>query len=496
MPQCLIVDTSASGSGEPRRSRNLWLYGLLSLYAAVFLVYAETWAFTPDEGYHLLAAQLIATGRMPYIDFCFPQTPLNAYWNAGWMRILGGNWRVPHLCAALFTIGAVLLTADYVWRRFPVAGWRAAGAIVAALAVGLNGMVFVYGPLQAYGICLVGLAAGFRLAVHAVDRDRWLPSAGAGLCAGVAAASSLLSAAAAPVLLLWLLFYNRTGSRWKKFAAFALGVLVPFVPVFWLFAHGPRQTWFNLFRYHAYFRRLYWPETTRHDLEILTSWIDSGQALTLGLLALGGLLYVVRQSGWPHALKAEFYLCAWLAAALSAEVGRAHPTFARYFLLTVPFLAILAVAGLFAISRAFEANRPLWPVLVVAVLFALGLGRTLYERRELDTWTTYQSLAAKVDRVTPPNAPILAVEPIYFLTQRRPPSGYELAYTHLVKLPPAEAALMHILHEADVKRQVQSGMFATVYSCDDEEIAGYGLKTLYKQHAELDNCTIFWERRQ
>src|SRR5450759_4382144 len=122
--------------GEPRNPRLSLpgLYGVLSLYAAVFLVYAETWAFTYDEGYHLLAAQLIGAGRTPYIDFCFPQTPLNAYWNAAWMRILGGSWRVPHFFAALFTIGAVLLTADYVLRRFPVRGWRAGGAIAAALA--------------------------------------------------------------------------------------------------------------------------------------------------------------------------------------------------------------------------------------------------------------------------------------------------------------------------------------------------------------------------
>ncbi len=489
------MDSSSSGNGEGRGSSSLWLYGVLALYATVFLVYAETWAFTPDESYHLLAAQLIGAGRTPYIDFCFPQTPLNAYWNAGWMRMLGSNWRVPHLLAALFTIASVLLIAGYVLRRLPVGGWRVAGAIVAALAIGLNGPVFVYGSLQAYGICLFGLTAAFRLAVRAVDRGAWLPAAAAGFCAGVAAASSLLSAAAAPVLLLWMVFYNRSGSRWKTLVAFAFGISVPFAPVFWLFARGPRQTWFNLFRYHAFFRRLYWPETTRHDLEILTSWIDNGQALMLGLLALTGLVYVVRRSGWPQSRKAEFYLCAWLAAALSVEVGRAHPTFARYFLLTVPFLAILAAAGLCAISAAFELHRPRWPALVVAVFMALGLGKTLYERREFDTWSVYQRLAAKVDQVTPPNAPIFAVEALYFLTHRTPPSGYELSYTHLVNLPPAEAALMHILNEAEVKRQVQSGMFATAYSCDDEEIAGFGLKTLYKQHADLENCTIFWDRK-
>jgi hypothetical protein len=466
------------------------------LYAAIFLVYAETRAFTYDEAYHLLTSQLILAGKTPYIDFCFPQSPLNAYWNAAWMRLLGDSWHVPHFFAALFTIGAAWLTADYVRRRFPVEAWRTAGAIAAAVAIGLNGAVFEYGPVQAYGICLFGVVAGFRWAVGAVEEKNWLRSGAAGLCAGVAAASSLLSAAAAPVLLVWMMFYNRAGSRWKKFAAFAVGLLVPFAPVFWLFARGPRQTWFNLFRYHVFFRKLYWPDTTRHDLEILTQWIDNGQALLLGLLAVGGLVYIVRQSGWQHPLKAEFYLCGWLAAALSAEVGRAHPTFARYFLLTVPFLAVLAVAGLFALSRAFEVTGPRWPVAVTTALFVLGLAKGLYERREMDNWSTYERLAAKVDQVTPPGAPMFAVEPLYFLTRRRPPSGYELSYTHLVNLPPAEAAMMHILNEAEVKRQVQSGMFATAYSCDTEDIAKYGLKTLYRQHAELEDCSIFWDRQQ
>ncbi len=113
----------------------------------------------------------------------------------------------------------------------------------------------------------------------------------------------------------------------------------------------------------------------------------------------------------------------------------------------------------------------------------------------MDNWGTYERLAAKVDQVTPPGAPMFAVEPLYFLTRRTPPSGYELSYTHLVNLPPAEASMMHILNEAEVQRQVQSGMFATAYSCDTEDIAKYGLKTLYRQHAELEDCSIFWDRQ-
>ena len=496
MPQCVTVNLSSFKNAETdRRHPYLWLCGVLSLYAAVFLIYSETWAFTWDESYHLLAAQLMDAGKRPYIDFCFPQSPLNAYWNAGWMRMLGQTWHVPHGFAALFTIGAVLLTADFVFHRFPVRSWRLAAAIAAGIATGLNAQVFEYGPLaQAYGICLLTLVVAFRISVRAVDRGGLLLPSLAGLFAGIAAGSSLLSAAAAPVLLVWILFYNRAGSRWTKLVAFGIGTAVPFAPVFWLFWLGPRQTWFNLIQYHFFFRKLYWPTATRHDLEVLTSWIDSGQGLVLGLLAVFGLLYVARRSPWPRPLKAEFYLCAWLAAALAAEVGRAHPTFAQYFLLTVPFLSILAVVGLYAIaSRVLQPERPLWPVLLVLLLFALGLGKSLYDERQDDNWSVYQRLASKVDQVTPRNALLFADEPIYFLTRRMPPPGFELYYTHKLNLPPSEAALMHIITEAEVKRQVQSGMFATAYSCDTDKIHDYRLKELYQQHVDMDDCTIFWD---
>jgi hypothetical protein len=313
-----------------------------------------------------------------------------------------------------------------------------------------------------------------------------------GFFASVAAASSLLTFTASPVFLLWILFYNAAGSRWKKFFAFAVGAAIPFAPVWVLFARGFSQTWFNLFRYHVFFRRLYWPETTRHDLEILTAWIDSGQALLLGLLAIFGLVFVIRRSNWPRPVRAEYVLCACLAAVIAATVGRAHPTFARYFLLTAPFAAILAAAGLYAIvSRVLDSPRPLWPAWLLVFLFLLGLGKALYDRGG-DTWPQYERIAAKVNQVTAPGALVFGDEPIYFLTHRTPPPGYELSYTHKVVLPPAEGALMHILTEAQVKEQVTSGMYATAYSCDDTDTDTYGLKGRYEHQVTIESCVVYW----
>jgi hypothetical protein len=483
---------------EPRRWWRLVLYSMLSVYAAAFLLFAETWAFGWDETYHLLAAQLILAGRTPYFDFCFPQTLLNAYWNAGWMSVFGQSWHVPQTVAAVLTIGAVLLTADFVARRFPVTGWRVPGAIVVGLMTGLNTMVFFYGPLgQPYGMCLCTLVLAFRICVQTPDRSGMKLPACAGFFAGIAAGSSLLSAAAAPALLAWILVYNRAGNRWRKLAGFALGAAIPFLPLLWFFAKAPRETWFNVFEYHVFFRKLYWPETTQHDLEVLTSWIDSGQALVAGLLAVFGLLYVIRRSSWPRAVKAQFYLAAWLAVALAAEVARAHPTFPQYFLLIVPFVAILAVAGLCALAeRLIAGGRPAVPVSIVALLIAFGLVKAIYNRRDEPKWQEYERLAIKVNQVTPTNAMLFAHEPIYFLTRRVPPPGHELYYSHKVNLPAPERARLHILTEAEVKQQVQSGTFATAVSCDDDEINHYGLETVYTRRVDVADCAVFWDRKR
>lgn len=462
------------------------------LLAGTFLLYSQTWAFSWDESYHLLAAQLIAAGKTPYIDFCFPQTPLNAYWNAGWMSLLGQSWHVAHLFAALLTVVGVLTIADFVARRFPVAEWRLPAAGVTWLAAGSNARVLFNATVgQPYGMCLLALAVAFRFAVSAVAGAGLVRAGLAGLFAGTAAGASLLTAAATPVLLVWLFINNRAGSRWRKCLAFLSGAAVPFFPVFWLFVQAPQQTWFNVVQYHAIFRNLYWPGTTQHDLEVLTSWIDSGQAVTILVLAISGLWYVTRIFDWPKPVKAEFSLCAWLASGLGVEIALAHPTFPQYFLLTVPFLAILAAAGMYGIRSQLAEWGGVAAIWLFALVMVFGLGRALYDRQQYSTWSDYESIAAVVEQVTPTNAPVFAQEPIYFLTRRLPPPGHELSYSHKVYLPAPERARLHIITEDEMKQQVRSGMFATAVSCDDDEIAADGLSELYLKSTPVSDCFVF-----
>ena len=139
--------TQARSAGASRRER-LWLGAWIAFLAAGLMVYSQTVAFTWDEGFHLLTAQLIRAGKRPYLDFCFPQTPFNAYWTAGWMSLFGETWRVAHAISALLSSAAVALTAQYVFSRIPASRSRLAAGCAAAALAGINWLVVDFGSVD------------------------------------------------------------------------------------------------------------------------------------------------------------------------------------------------------------------------------------------------------------------------------------------------------------------------------------------------------------
>ncbi len=481
-----------------RGSALAWLCGVVALLLAGLMVYSQIQAYSWDEGFHLLAAALIRSGKRPYLDFCFPQTPMNAYFYSGWMRLFGESWRATHVVASVLTASAILLAADYVLGRFPIREWRLAGAITVALLIGLNDTVVLFGTIaQAYALCLFLTVAAFRIAILAVARAGAGLPAVAGLLSSAAAASSLLTAPAAPVLLIWMLFSNRSGNRWAKGGAFIAGAIAPFLPVAWLFAQSPRIVWFNLAGYQLFGRRARWEGATGHDLDVLSAWVDSGPALLLGLLAIAGLLFVARKMNWPGAVKREFYLCAWMAGAMALEIGSAHPTFSWYFVLTVPFLAILGVVGLEGTaSRLYRPDRPLWPATLLTIVLALGLARALYDDSSEMNWPTMQTIAQKVLEVTPAGGSVWAGEQFFFLTHRTPPDGMEFQAAQRLDMPMSDAEPLHILPARELQRRVHSGFYDTVENCDDKRIEELGLADLYQNSQEIDTCTVFWGKKR
>jgi hypothetical protein len=503
---------------EQTRKSYLILCGFVLLIGAGYILYSQTWAFAWDEGFHMLTAQLIKDGRLPYIDFFFPQTPLNAFWNAGWMRVFGDSWRMVHALAAIQATGAIFLTADFVYRHLPVPRWRLSASLLTAVLVGANIQVFQFAPVgQGYALALFLSVAAFRLTVWAVGARSPLAAGTAGLVASAAAGATLLSAPYAPVLLLWLSIYNRVGRRWTKFVAFLVGAVVAWLPMIWLFVRSPRVVRFNIFDYHMRYREVDWSDAIPHDIDVLTSWLESSQALVLGLLAIAGLAYalsVARRGARAYSTsvgstsdecdgylpdvawdrgRAELYLCAWLTLAEAIHISRAHPTFARYFLLVVAPMSILATTGLYVVgSRLGRPDRPWWAVAPTMLFLLLGIARATYDERGEMHWSDLLKIANKVKEVTPPGATLLADEQIYFLTNRIPPEGLEHRDAHKLKLDATLSKMLHVISKADLKKKVANGAFTSAESCDDDEMDDLGLADLYEHNAEFDDCKVFW----
>jgi len=410
---------------------------------------------------------------------------MHAWWNAFWLQLTGGGWRGPHVVAALLTGGAIAMTAEFVYWRFPVPAWRLAAACTAALLLGLNAVVFEFGTkAQAYGACTFLTVAAFR---SAIARRALIT----GCLAGAAVGSSLLTAPACAVLLVW---HCRQRS-WRPPLAFLAGVIVPLFPVLVSLATAPDQTWFNLVGYHVLFRHVGWTGATEHDFEVLTSWARSVPALLVGLLAVAGLYFIHSEKGFARDHKAEFYLAGWMAVGLSVEAAVAHPTFPQYFIFVIPFLAILAAMGFCEVAPRLSLPSR-WAVPVLGVLLLVGLANSLVETHdENNTWTGMDELARKVEQVTPADAMVLADPPVYFALRRLPPSGMEFPATHALELPEPMAAALHIVPQSVLKSRVRAGEFATVETCrgEEDDVRSLNLPQYYARSESIADCEVYWE---
>lgn len=486
--------TPAEESNTSRKPAWITAGAVVSI-AAVMLTYARSFAFAWDEGYHLVAAWLIAHGKQPYIDFVFPQTPLNAYWNALLLRVFGMNWRVPHTAASLLASCSVAMIAIWVFHRTQATpAWRAACAITAAVFTGFNTAIMDFQALQAYALCLIGGVSALFLTMSAVDRRSLIRPFAAGLGAGIAAASSLLTAPAGPILLIWMTIVNRAGNRIAKAVAFVIGFAIPSIPLLRLLIKYPHNVFFGVVQYQLLYRKVEWEGASLHNLGEILSWGDSSQAVLLVLLAAAAILYV-RHSDTAKPIKAELWLCAILAVTVGAWLLVARPTFTRYYLLTVPYLSILAARGLCEVSIRLAARpRPAVAAGILCFVLCWGLTDAVFGERDDLMWSDIEKVAAKVQSVTPPQGSLLADEVVYFALNRQPPSGMELQDSHKLSFEGAEAMRLHLVSHQKLDTMVKAGRFDTIEMCDADEADRLDLATLYSKNESAGSCKVFWSR--
>jgi len=474
----------------------LWV--LLASLTALLLAFSQTVAFYGDEGFHLLAARLVNTGRRLYLDFFYPHAPLYVYITAAWMRAVGDTWRSVHALSALCTSASIALVTWHVFTRSRGSRWRRANAASAALLTGLNVLVVWYGTIgQPYGLALVLIVAAFLLVVASVDRVGGPRPFLAGVCAGTAAASLLLTAPVAPILCLWLLRHIGPGHRFKTGVYFLAGTGLPFLPLLWLMAHGPREVLFDVVGYHLLYRAT-WVDrslSVRESLRTLASWLNSPQALLLMVLAAVALTVPPSPGERDEQRRREVRLCGWLAAGLALFLAIPLPTFPQYFILVVPFMSILAALGMNVLgARLWPSVRPLYVVLPLLALSALGLAKPAVQLRgtfSTPQWGSVEDVAREVNRVTPSEGFVYAPEVVLFAAKRFPPPGMENSFGALLRLPPEQLARLHIRSDAQIDSWLAAGYFHTVIiGTGDPRVQSLSLLRRYTRQEELHHVYL------
>jgi len=412
--------------------RLLWV--VIATFLVALLAYSQAVAYFGNESFHLLAAQLINTGKKPYLDFFYQHPPLFIYLNAAWMRVFGESWRSAHALSALLAGGCIAVTAVYVYNRLGSTRWRLAISAMTAALLGLNFYLIAFGTVALpFGLCLLLTVVSFRLTVDAVHRPGALLPILAGLACGASAASSLLTAPVVLVLAVWLAKYDQTGQRLKKCLSLIAGAAIPFVPLMWLGLLAPRQAFFDVVEYHLFHRVGSEGNMIRWNLREILDWFGSLQGFLLTALSVIGLGFTIKRSEPEHnSRKPEFYLCAWLTIVLSVYLAVPRPTFSFYYVLVTPFVGILAAMGLNAIgTMGWFSKRRFQVMTALAIVYLTGLGWQLYKmRREIfqADHKVIEAIARDVDRVTPRDAWLFAFEQVYFEARRTPPPGMENAF--------------------------------------------------------------------
>jgi hypothetical protein len=471
---------------------------LVALLGAGLMAYAQTWAFAWDEGFHLLAAQLILKGMRPYLDFFHAQTPLYAYWNAFWMRVFGDTWRTAHAVSSLCATLAVWLTGTYVLDRFDGGiwrkNWRLPLACAAVLLTALNSQVVQFGTIgQPYGLCLLAVVVAFRFTVANVKRDDARFAFGAGFFAGAAAASSLLTAPMGPVFFGWML--QAPGAKVKRILAFIAGGLIPFLPLLRLFLMAPKVVFFGAVKFHLFYRTVDWSESEKQNADVALGWVESPHAMVLALLVLFGLIFLARNPV-PVALRRELHLCLWLSMVESLYLLYVRPTFSRYYLFVVPFVVIISIIGLYYAGTVIgRPDKPRWIMLMLIALLSVGVGRTLNGGKGDYRWSDWVKLGKKVDEVTHSGAILGADEAVYFITRRTPPSGLEYDDTHKLRLSNELSEQLHVFSKEDQEKRIKSGYYDTLATCEDEDKADKdNLSGIYKQTTKIGDCAVYWDK--
>jgi len=484
-------------SSRARRHQTGVIVSLAFVFAlAIFL---SQWPLAFGDTYHLLAAQMVAAGRKPYLDFFVQQVPLYPLVCGAWLRIFGTSWQAANLFSGLLICGSAALVARIASRIFAGSEWGPRGGIIAVLLFGLNLQVAQSGDdAQPYALCIFFCLLAWLAAF--VERPAASRIFLAGLAAGAAVNTSLLAAPFFLILMGWSVLQAARPDRLRKLLWLLCGVAVASMPLAYLAMLAPTQAWFDIVQFQLFYRTAA-PDLPKsiasHNLHEILDWMRSIQGAVMVVLSLSGTLFLFDRKASGSTRRSVGY-AALIAVIWTFYLALVPLTWHMYFVLVVPYVSLLAAAGLCQLCARWS-----WKILTGAILlYSLGLAIPVVAgviSGRPGRWAPVEEAARIVSAQTGPGEPVYSNdESIYVASRRLPPRGLENRFGSWVRLPTNEYERVGLAPPEKNEAQLRAGDFAAIVltkASDDARIEAVRSSGLYSQFAETKNYAIFWKSK-
>ena len=509
------AESRPESGGEPhsapssRSQRTIGVRGSLAAVVALAIVISQ-WPIGAGDTYHVLAAQMVAAGRKPYLDFFLPQVPLYALICGAWLRIFGASWQAANLFSGLLICGCAAIVMRIASRIYAEADWGTKGSIVAVLLFGLNLQVAQSGDdAQPYALCMFFSLLAWLASLN--ERPTGMRSFLTGLAAGAAVNTSLLAAPILPILTAWCLFQAQPSARLRRLLWLVCGAAVASLPLAYLATLAPTQSWFSIVEFQLVYREAgpVVPKSASHNLHEILGLVRSIQGAVLILLSLAGTLLLLDRKA-PVSIRRSVSYAAFTTVIWGLYLTLLPFTWHMYFLLVLPYVSLLAAAGLCHLCA--REGWPQWSSKMIkgaVLLYSMGVAIPVVAgilSRRPARWEPPEEAARIVNAETGPNQPVFSDdESIYVAARRLPPRGLENSAilspeTQLgavARMPTGEYQRAALVPPEKNEYRLRVGDFVAVVltKANDARIRAVRSGGLYSQSAETKNYVVFWKPR-
>jgi hypothetical protein len=404
-----------------------------------------------DEGSYLLAAQAVLDGKLPYIDFFYPQLPSGIYLLAGWSAVWG-HGVVSGRALSVVLSALTLVFVYHAVRR----GLGPRYGFIAVLFACTYWLFAVWaGCIKTYPLMLFTSTASLVIATSPTPTSAKYFVAG--FIGGLGAAGRLPMVPLLPCLLLVPLFGPGVWKDQLRSAGFLLGgMLVGSLPILAFAIWDFDRFYFDNITYHSLRRPgagliKNWPQ----KMGVLSKLHPGAGAVGFqaSLLLVGGAIGVLRLRnpfGW--ATGAALFT-------LTATALLPSPTWRQYFVVVAPFGAILTT---YAIQKA----NPVVAVVLVSLFVAAPAGLLKRELERVDAHhdpIEEDAVGRKLAKMTRESPGVIASHwPSYLAAARGdvlPAAVSRFARNRFVapKLSPEERLHYHVFTDSDFEQSLVRG---------------------------------------